>query len=243
MITRLIKVLARRMGYELIPTMALTPDESRVIDIVAPFTMTSKQRLLGVIDAVRYVCRAGIAGDIIECGVWKGGSMMAAAATLIAEGDTSRNLFLFDTFEGMAKPTERDRDIAGNRATAMHEKIPQWCYAGIEEVKRNLLSTGYPADKLHFIPGKVEETLPHSKLGSIAVLRLDTDWYESTRHEMIHLFPLLVERGVLIIDDFGHWQGAREAVEEYFREHPDYTLLLQRTDYTARMAVKVRRKR
>jgi O-methyltransferase len=241
MITRIVKALARRMGYELTPIMPLSPDETRVIEMVSPFTMTSKQRLLGVIDAVRYVCRAGISGDIVECGVWKGGSMMAAAATLLAEGDSNRNLYLFDTFEGMAPPTDRDRDLAGNQAAAMHEKIPKWCYAGIEEVKRNLLSTGYPAERLHFIPGKVEETLPHVALNTIAVLRLDTDWYESTRHEMIHLFPLLVERGVLIIDDFGHWQGAREAVEEYFHEHPEYALLLQRTDYTARMAVKVRR--
>ncbi len=241
MITRLFKALARRMGYELTPRMALTPEEYRIIDLASPFTMTGKERLLGVIDAVRYVCRAGVAGDIVECGVWKGGSMMAAAATLLAERDTSRNLYLFDTFEGMAPPTERDRDLQGNRATTMHEQISKWCYAGIEEVKRNLLSTGYPAERLHFIPGKVEQTLPHPNLGPIALLRLDTDWYESTRHELIHLFPLLVDRGVLIVDDFGYWQGACEAVEEYFRDHPEYPLLLQRTDYTARMAVKVRK--
>lgn len=241
MITRLMKSLARRLGYELVPRRALIGDEARIVEMVTPFTMTGKERLLGVIDAVRYLCRAKIAGDIVECGVWKGGSMMAAAATLLAEGDSSRNLCLFDTFQGMSKPTDRDRDLAGKKAAVMHEKITQWCYAGIEEVKKNLLSTGYPAERLHFIPGKVEDTLPNSGLGPIAMLRLDTDWYESTRQEMIHLYPLLVERGVLIIDDFGHWQGAREAVEEFFREHPEHQLLLQRTDYTARMAVKISR--
>lgn len=241
MFTRILNAIARRMGQELVLTAPLAADESRIIELASPCTMTGKHRLLGVIDAVRYVRKAGIAGDIVECGVWKGGSMMAVAATLLAEGDTSRNLYLFDTFEGMAPPTERDRDNEGKRAATMHAQIPKWCYAGIEEVKRNLLSTGYPAERLHFIPGKVEDTLPHASLGSIALLRLDTDWYESTRAELIHLFPLLVERGVLIVDDYGHWQGAREAVDEYFREHPEYPLLLQRTDYTARMAVKVRR--
>jgi hypothetical protein len=241
MIKRMVKAVARRMGLEVAPRMTLTDDEARLVELASPFTMTSTERLLSVIDAVRYVCRAGIAGDIVECGVWKGGSSMAAAATLLAEGDTSRHLYLFDTFEGMSLPTERDRDIKGTSAAVMYGQIPQWCYAGIEEVKRNLLSTGYPADRLHFIPGKVEQTLPYASLGPLAVLRLDTDWYESTRHELIHLFPLLVERGVLIIDDFGHWQGAREAVEEYFREHTEYPLLFQRTDYTARMALKIRR--
>jgi len=241
MFTRMVKSLVRRMGYDLTPRSPLTADEERIIAMASPFTMTSKERLLGVIDAVRYLCQAGVPGDIVECGVWKGGSMMAAAATLIAEGETGRNLYLFDTYEGMAAPTERDRDMAGNRASTMHEKTPNWCQAGLEEVKKNLLSTDYPVDRLHFIPGKVEETLPHKDLGQIALLRLDTDWYESTRHELTHLFSLLVERGVLIVDDFGHWQGAREAVEEYFREHVEYPLLFQRTDYTARMAVKLRR--
>lgn len=219
--------------------MDLDPVESRVIKLAQPYTLTSPERLLGLIDGVRYLCRAGISGDIVECGVWRGGSIMAAAATLLAEGDTSRHLWLFDTFEGMTAPTQQDRDHRGNGAQGFYDRIPRWLAAAMDDVRKNVESTGYPPERLHLIPGPVEQTLPHAELGPLALLRLDTDWYESTRHELRHLFPLLVERGILIVDDFGHWQGARKAVEEYLQNDADNPLLLQRMDYTGRMAVKV----
>ena len=68
----------------------------------------------------------------------------------------------------------------------------------------------------------------------IALLRIDTDWYESTRHELVHLYPRLSPGGVLIIDDYGHWQGARKAVDEYFQAG----LFLNHIDYTGRLAIK-----
>src|SRR5207344_857055 len=110
-----------------------------------------------------------------------------------------------------------------------------WCRAGFDEVVRNLASTGYPSDRLHFIRGRVEDTIPAGAPEKIALLRLDTDWYESTRHELTHLFPRLSTHGVLIIDDYGHWQGARRAVDEYFSATP---ILLNAIDFTARIAVK-----
>jgi hypothetical protein len=113
-----------------------------------------------------------------------------------------------------------------------------WCCAALDVVKTALNSTGYPAEKVNFIKGMVEHTIPHASLDKIAILRLDTDWYESTKHEMEHLFPHLVKGGVLIIDDYGHWQGARKAVDEYF-ENKDVRILLNRIDYTGRIAVKV----
>ena len=109
--------------------------------------------------------------------------------------------------------------------------------AGFDEVRRNLASTGYPSDRLHFIRGRVEDTIPASAPESIALLRLDTDWYESTRHELTHLYPRLVRGGVLIIDDYGHWQGARQATDEYFSVLGS-PVLLHRIDYTGRIAVK-----
>ena len=100
-----------------------------------------------------------------------------------------------------------------------------------------MAQSGYPSEKLHFVRGPVEETIPDCVPEQIALLRLDTDWYESTKHELLHLFPRLQPGGVLIVDDYGHWQGAQRAVDEYFgTEHPP--LFLSRIDYAARIAIK-----
>jgi hypothetical protein len=104
-------------------------------------------------------------------------------------------------------------------------------------VRNNVCGTGYPREKLHFVVGKVEDTIPATMPRKIALLRLDTDWYDSTKHELSHLFPLLRPQGVLIVDDYGHWQGARKAVDEYFAAHQT-GILLHRIDYTGRIAVK-----
>ena len=169
---------------------------------------------------------------------------MAVAETLLSAGDTSRNLYLFDTFEGMPPPTENDVDIAGGTAENLlacsnketDESV--WCCATLDGVKKALNSTGYPSERVHFIKGMVEQTIPQFVPGKIALLRLDTDWYESTKHEMEHLFPRLEKGGVLIIDDYGHWQGARKAVDEYIEKN-EVKILLNRIDYTGRIAVKV----
>lgn len=209
---------------------------------VEPYTMTSPERVLALREAIRYLSRAGIPGAIVECGVWRGGSMMTVALSLIEMNDTNRDLYLFDTYEGMPPPSEKDKDGCGNPATELLANTPPgtgiWCEAGLEDVRANLLKTGYPPERLHFVKGKVEETLPHHGLGQIALLRLDTDWYESTRHELNQLYPLLVTGGVLIIDDYGHWQGSKAAVDEYFADSSRSPVLLQRVDYTGRIGVK-----
>jgi O-methyltransferase len=216
-------------------------DARAIIETVAPFTMTSPERIVALRDAVRHVCRHGIAGDIVECGVWRGGSMMAAALSLLELGER-RTLHLFDTFEGMPPPGELDRDIAGATAAGLlaaedRRTGDTWALSPLEDVRANLLSTGYPADRIRFVPGRVEETIPAQAAAEIAILRLDTDWYGSTRHELEHLFPRLAVGGVLIIDDYGHWQGARRAVDEYLAA-TGARLFLARIDYTARLAIK-----
>jgi hypothetical protein len=168
--------------------------------------------------------------------------MMAAALSLLECADTKRELYLFDTFEGMSQPTEADVAVDGQTASALlrsprtTERDSAWCYAGLDDVRAAMLSTGYPTERIHFIQGRVEDTLPRS-MPAIAVLRLDTDWYESTRHELEHLYPLLSPRGVLVVDDYGHWAGCRKAVDEYMSGH-DISLLLNRVDYTGRIAIK-----
>ena len=204
--------------------------------------MTSPERILALRDAVRHVCRHGIDGDIVECGVWRGGSMMAAALTMLECG-ARRRIHLFDTFEGMPPPAAADRDLTGVSAATLlaaeqRESGDTWAYSPLDQVRANLRSTGYPAELVRFVPGRVEETIPEAAPERIAVLRLDTDWYESTRHELEHLYPRLAVGGVLIVDDYGHWQGARRAVDEYLAAS-GARLLLSRIDYTGRMAVKI----
>jgi hypothetical protein len=213
-----------------------------VIDRVGPFTMTSPERIAALRDAIAHVCRHRIAGDVVECGVWRGGSMMVAALTLLELGER-RPLHLFDTFDGMPPPANVDRDFTGHAAAdilATEDRATgtTWAASGLDDVRRNVLGTGYPAELVRFVPGRVEETVPAAAPDRIAVLRLDTDWYESTRHELEHLYPRLAVGGVLIIDDYGHWQGARRAVDEYLAE-TGARLFLSRIDYTGRLAVKL----
>lgn len=215
----------------------LSEDERRIVSKVKPFTMTSVERIVCLMNAVSYITDNQIAGDIAECGVWRGGSMMTVALTLLARGDTSRKLYLYDTFEGMSAPTEVDKSLDGISAQKqMDEEDGKWCYASIEDVRQNILSTGYPEANIFLVKGKVEDTIPNTLPANLSVLRLDTDWYESTKHELNHLFPLLAPEGILVIDDYGHWQGARKAVDEYFAEQ-QRKVYLHRIDYSGRIAV------
>ncbi len=214
-----------------------------IIRAVEPFTMTTDERLFGLIQAVRHVVRAELPGDFVECGVWRGGSMMAAALALLDERAATRALHLFDTYEGMSAPSENDNDWRGVSASRRFTESKRadggssWCHASLEDVRENLLGTGYDPKLVHFVKGKVEDTLPASAPESIALLRLDTDWYESTRHELEQLYPRLVRGGVLIIDDYGWWQGARKATDEYLAAN-GIKLLLNRLDRTGRIAIK-----
>ena len=218
----------------------MSKEEKAIIDRARPFTMTDVARMAALMNAVTYLAKNKIPGDIAECGVWRGGSMMVAALTLLAHGDRSRSLYLYDTFEGMSAPTELDKNTEGVSAQQQLDETERgegvWCHAGLDDVRANILSTGYPADKIHFVKGKVEDTLPGTMPVHLSLLRLDTDWYESTKQEMIHLFPKLHERGVLILDDYGHWQGARKAVDEYFLEQK-LSVYLHRIDYSGRILV------
>ena len=209
----------------------------------AAFTMTSAERMFALYKAIEYVEAAQIPGDIVECGVWRGGSSRLAAATLMALGSSHRTLFLFDTFEGMPAPGAADvQRSTGEAAASILDRSEraadvsnEWAYAPLSGVKATLAETAYP--RVEFVRGRVENTVPAAAPPEIALLRLDTDWYESTRHELEHLYPRLVDGGVLIVDDYGYWQGARQAVDEYFGETGE-AILLNRIDDTGRIAVK-----
>ncbi|MBI4623788.1 MAG: class I SAM-dependent methyltransferase [Verrucomicrobia bacterium] len=218
-----------------------SPAEREILRAVQPYTMTSPERIAAMILAVKHIVAHRVPGAVVECGVWRGGSMMAAALTLRALGDTTRPLYLFDTFEGMTEPTSMDVSFSGDAASALLAEAEKgseiWCHASIEDVRQNIRSTGYPAEQLHLVSGKVENTIPDSAPSEIALLRLDTDWFESTQHELIHLYRRLRQWGVVIVDDYGHWQGARAALDGYLASLPHPTFL-HRVDYTGRLFVK-----
>ncbi len=207
------------------------------------FTMTSLWRLYSLYQAVRYLTEHGIEGDFVECGVWRGGSCMLMAYTLLAAGDTSRKIYLYDTFAGMTRPDEIDRRYRDGAEqltrwqVSEREGYNEWCFAPLEEVSENVHATGYPRESLVFVKGEVQDTLPATVPQAVALLRLDTDWYESTYHELGHLYPLLVRKGVLILDDYGSFEGARRAVDQYLVEH-GIGLFLHRIDATGRIGIK-----
>jgi len=241
MIKDKIHELLRSFGLDVVrfPPVDFRNDEREIFHAVRPLTMTSPERIYVLIQAVRYLTTAALPGAVVECGVWKGGSMAAVARTLLQMKDVSRDLYLFDTFQGMSEPGTADVDYSGRSAAKVWaEANGVWCDAPLEQVKATLYATGYPKEKIHFIEGRVEDTLPASAPDSIALLRLDTDWYDSTRHELIHLFPRLIRAGVLIIDDYGHWQGSRKACDEYFEQNR-VPILLNRIDVGGRVAIRL----
>jgi hypothetical protein len=187
---------------------------------VKPYTMVGPSRSYALWEAVNYVCRGELSGCFVECGVWRGGQAMLAAFAFERHGRFP-DFHLYDTFAGMSAPT--DHDVRGSTGASAMKKWKasqtadhnEWSYAPLEDVKTNMASTGYPSDRIHYHVGMVEHTLPESIPDRIAILRLDTDWYESTKIEMELLFPRVSSGGILIIDDYGSWQGARTAVDEY----------------------------
>ena len=213
---------------------------------VHPYTLTSPERIAVLCDLVRYLERARVPGAFVECGVWRGGSAMAMIRTLLSLGVRDRELYLYDTFAVMPPPDSVDVDCYGVSAAEQHEWLDRTglmpeAYAQLpfEEVRALIASTGYPSDRVHFIKGLVEETIPAQAPDEIALLRLDTDYYKSTKHELDHLSPRLSPGGALIVDDYGHWAGSRIATDEHVRElgEQGIHLFLQRIDYSARLAI------
>lgn len=252
---KFIQDVLRKVGYRIAgysaakekSTLEFPPDfepaDIEIIRKVRKYTMTSNERIVALISAVRHIVKNDVPGDIVECGVWKGGSMMAAMMALQDMGVNDRHIYLFDTFEGMTEPTELDYSLTGEAASDLLQKNEKdeerniWAYSPLEKVRANVLSLGYDESRIHFVKGRVEDTIPKMAPKSISLLRLDTDWYESTFHELAHLYPRLSAGGVLIVDDYGHWQGARKATDEYILNN-NLPIFLNRIDYTGRIAIK-----
>ena len=247
MISNFIRPIFNKIGlqitkYNQYPNDFSTSDK-KIWENVKPFTMTSPESIKVLIDAVKYVIDNKVEGVFVECGIWKGGSAMAMILALKELGVVNKDIYLYDTFSGMVAPSDIDvsnqwgsakkifslRKITNNTST--------WCLAPLNEVKKNLATTLYPDTNIHLIKGDVEKTIPAILPKKISLLRLDTDWYKSTKHELKHLFPLLSKNAVLIIDDYGCWEGAKKAIDEYISEN-NLCLFLSRIDSSVRVLIK-----
>jgi O-methyltransferase len=250
MIVKFLNSVGKKFGYEVVKKQPdaivdIQNDNAfmELYDKCKAYTMTSPERMYSLYKSVEYVLQNNLPGDFVECGVWQGGCSMMMALTLLKNGVSNRKIYMYDTFEGMSEPTEADKTFSGIDAKKLLDSqdrmdiTSEWCYSKIDDVRAHIALTGYPLNNIMLVKGKVEDTIPGAIPEKIAILRLDTDWYESTWHELQHLYPLLVEKGILIIDDYGHWQGARKAVDTYFSSNK-ISILLNRIDYTGRIAIK-----
>jgi O-methyltransferase len=221
------------------------PGFHRLYEKVRPYTMTSIERLYALYKGMEYIVAANLPGDFAEAGVWRGGSCMLMAETLLALGDCSRRIFLLDTFAGHPRPDpEKDIDLWGNRAIDEWQrrngdgKDGKWSYVSLEEVRANMALTGYPTDKLVFVKGMVEKTVFDIRsMDKLALLRLDSDWHDSTKAALEFFYPRLVSGGILMIDDYGHYKGQQLAVDDYLKAAGE-PILLNRVDYSCRLGIK-----
>ena len=248
------KIEIKKLNHLVFPVEA-SDEEKRIMKLVLkykegrkskdPLTMVSVKQLWAAISAVKYVVKNNIDGDIVECGVWRGGCSIAMALVL-KQLKSSKKIILYDTFEGMTAPQEIDKTVKNGAPAidqyndSMSKNHNNWCYASIEDVKQNFIKHKC-IENVSFIKGDVLETLqnPINLPSSISLLRLDTDWYESTKKELDVLFPLLQSKGVLLIDDYGWWEGSKKAVDEYFSTADRVRPLLWQTDNIGRAAIKI----
>jgi O-methyltransferase len=184
-------------------------------------------------DAITYILKNNIEGAIIECGVGDGHFEHIWINELMKH-NTLRDIYLYDTFKGLVAPSEYDYTCKDARLYTMNqdevyntwkshiinEEINGWCYSPLDYVRNKLNSTGYPENNLHYIVGNVMETLKDkTKIPEkIAILRLDTDWYESSKYELEQMYDNVVIGGVIIFDDYYHWDGQRRATDDFFKQ-------------------------
>jgi O-methyltransferase len=234
----LLRVLSKFSDFKLVSkeekvSKDMDPRFGQIYELCKKYSMTSLDRMYALFKSVIYVVDNNIPGDFVECGVWRGGSSMLIAETLKLMNQTDRKIYLYDTFEGMPEPSSKDTKIRKSedpkKIWESEQKNGGWCAVSLEEVQSNLQRTNYPFSNLIFVKGMVEDTIPTTAPDTISLLRLDTDFYDSTYHEFVHLYPRLSHKGILIIDDYGSWKGSRDASDQYFKEN-NIHLLLHRVD-------------
>ena len=222
----------------------LSEKDRKLIDIVSNYSMTPKIRIYNLLQALKHIKQNSIVGDFVECGVWKGGNIIMFKKFHENEFfNDNRNIFAYDTFNGMSEPTKEDFNLI-NKISAKNllnkdkeKKTNTWGVCGLDEVKSNILKNVADIENIKFVKGKVEETLMKEENlpKKISILRLDTDWYESTKKELEILYNKVSPGGIVIIDDYGHWSGSRQAVDEYFKGK---YVWMHYVDYACRLIIK-----
>ena len=212
-------------------------NKKKFIDVVKKFSMTSEERISKLFDSLEHIRKNNIDGDFVECGVWKGGNIIGVMEYFHYYQIEDKNIWLYDTFEGMSKPEDVDVDLNNVKAQKIIDTIS--CYSPLDEVKKNLLESKFNHNKLKIVVGDVNETLLSEQNipTNICVLRLDTDWYSSTKKELEVLYPKLTVNGVLIVDDYGHWKGCKKAVDEYAENLKKFEF--EQIDYTGIIHYKI----
>lgn len=190
------------------------------------YTMLGVQSLLATTQAAKYVSTQKIPGAFVECGVWRGGCTFAALNVFRNQSDP-RDVAMYDTFKGMTEPKDNDIRLSNNEPAEYNFKSKQregyvdWCFSSLGDVQDSFDTFEFSKENVTFVEGDILETLRIEKNlpSKIALLRLDTDWYESTKLELEILYPLLQTGGIIIVDDYGAWAGSRQAVNEYFADN------------------------
>lgn len=212
-------------------------NKNKFIDIVQPFSMTSRERIYELYESLEYIRLSNLEGDIVECGVWKGGNILGIIEYLSFYNIETKTVWLYDTFNGMTEPEDIDMDLNQRQASSIMHLPHVLAYSSLDEVKQNLSRSKFNKNSIKYIIGDVSETLkiPENIPKSISLLRLDTDWYKSTKDELYYLYPNLARNGVLIVDDYGHWRGSKTACDEYFLNK---NIKMSQIDYTGIKIIK-----
>ena len=243
-----IKKFFSKFGYELInknqKIIELSKEDKELISIVSKYSMTPQIRIFNLLQSLRHLKHNSIKGDYVECGVWKGGNLLLFKKFLEHENQNEeKSIYAFDTFEGMTEPDKNDYDLSSNLSAIdlmksdQNKKTNLWGICSLEDVKNNLLNNLNNINNINFIKGPVEETLTIQKNipNNISLLRLDTDWYSSTKKELEVLYEKVSPGGIIIIDDYGHWGGSKKAVDEFFINK---YVWMHYVDYACRLIIK-----
>lgn len=242
-VSRLHEELAIKIGTE--PVGDLDPGFFEIYYKCQDQTLTGLKDMYALYEAAAHVAKAGIPGDYVECGVWRGGSSMIVALAFLQNNVTGRKLYLYDTYEGLPAFGPDDGDgapspskVVQGIATLLRGGQSGMFCASIEEARQNMHSTAYPAENVILVKGLVENTLPAQAPAQVSLLHLDSDLYGPTYHSLTHLFPRLSRGGIFVIDDYGGWKGCRKASDQYFEEQGIKPFLMRAGDSGVRVGVK-----
>ncbi len=248
LIKNIINKLITSTGYSLINSnqkiVELNNNDKKLLDLIQNYSMTTQIRIFTLLQSLRHLKNKKIDGDYVECGVWKGGNIILFKKFIEDEDENSKKkIFAFDTYEGMTEPDKNDYDLSSNITANIllkadkAKKTNTWGICDLESVKKNIQTCVNSTENIKFIKGPVESTLNDTSNlpNKISLLRLDTDWYSSTKKELDVLYDRVTPGGIVIIDDYGHWGGAKKAVDEFFLNK---YVWMHYVDYACRLIVK-----